>query len=53
MCSTHIVLTDLITLNIFGLSVFFMKIELIIFFLEWVSLGKMQDAKVFFVPDST
>ena len=24
-----------------------MKIEIIVVFLEWVSLGKMQDAKVF------
>ena len=44
MCSTHLVLNNLITLNIFGLSVFFIKIELIIFFLERVSLVKMQDA---------
>ena len=40
-------LADLITVDIYGWIVFFMKIELIVVFLEWISSGKMQDAKVF------
>ncbi len=40
-------LADLITVDIYGWIVLFMKIELIVVFLERVSLGKMQDAKVF------
>jgi hypothetical protein len=45
LCSTRACRSH--TLDIFGFSVFFLKIELIIFLVELVSLGKLQDSKVF------